>query len=559
MSKLIPMEAAAKILGMSVEKLNELRTNNEVFGYRDGSTWKFKMSELERVADDLGLSVGSVEAPSLDSLTGGSKSDSEELDLGLEDSSQDMFLEPDSDSIAMQDSSIELFSTPLGGKDGGTSSDIFSDGDLSDDDEGDLIDLAKSGLLVKGGSKKSLLDNDEDSGELSLADAPDELSLADSGEFKLEDSGELSLADSGELNLDDSDKLDVGKSPKKKAENSGELKLEDSGELSLKDSGELELDDVGSFDLADSSVFDGAEDDDDLSFGSSSLELASEKNKSDSPSATGSDILSGEEQKSDAPSTGKLGGGEGDLSLEADDDLFDDELDLADSASFESSEVSSAFEESADFVLDDSDSSAELTLEANESGIALSANESGIALGDEPLELGGSDIDELELPEDDDIILVEDSADPDSQTLMEDDFNLTPHEMSLDDEEDSSGSQVIALAESEIYTDDSAATMLGGDSFSDPSAEGGDFYDPATAGMVAAGGAAAAGAGYAGAGMVPEQTYSKFEIGILALAALVLFLGTIVAYGTAQNLWLPDDQVVKSGLMNWFVEVLGLN
>ena len=57
MSKLIPMEEAAKVLGLSVEKLNELRSNNEVFGYRDGSTWKFKMSELERVADDLGLSI----------------------------------------------------------------------------------------------------------------------------------------------------------------------------------------------------------------------------------------------------------------------------------------------------------------------------------------------------------------------------------------------------------------------------------------------------------------------------------------------------------------------
>ena len=527
MSKLIPMEAAAKLLGLSVEKLNELRTNNEVFGYRDGSTWKFKMSELERVADDLGLSVGSAEAPTLDSVadssTGGAQNDSEELDLGLEDSSQDMFLEPDSESIAMQDSSIELFSTPLGGKEGGTSSDIFADADLSDDDEGDMIDLAASGLLVKGGSKKSLLDDDQDSGELSLADS----------------AAELSLEDSGELNLQDS----------------GEFKVEDSGQLKLEDSGELNLEDVGSFALADSEVLDG---DDDLSFGSSSLELASEKKKSDSPSATGSDLLDGVEAKSDAPSTGKLAGGEGDLSLEGDDDLFDDELDLADSASFESSEVSSEFEESAEFVLDDSDSSAELTLEANESGIALSANESGIALGDEPLELGGSDIDELELPEDDDIILVEDSADSDAATLMEDDFNLTPHEMSLDDDDDSSGSQVIALAESEIYTDDSAATMLGGDGFSDQSMEGGEFYDPATAGMVAAGGAAAAG-GYAGAGMVPEQTYSKFEIGILALAALVLFLGTIVAYGTAQNLWLPDDQVVKSGLMNWFVEVLGLN
>ena len=97
-------------------------------------------------------------------------------------------------------------------------------------------------------------------------------------------------------------------------------------------------------------------------------------------------------------------------------------------------------------------------LEANTSGINLSANESGIAIDEEPLEMGGSDIDELEIPEDDDLIILENVADQDAATLMqEDDFNLTPLEASLD-EDDSSGSQVIALEDSEIYADDSAAT-----------------------------------------------------------------------------------------------------
>jgi len=181
-----------------------------------------------------------------------------------------------------------------------------------------------------------------------------------------------------------------------------------------------------------------------------------------------------------------------------------------------------------------------LTLEANESGIALSANESGIALGDEP----------LELPEDDDIVLVDDVADGDAATLMqEDDFNLTPHEMSLDDD-DSSGSQVIALAESEIYADDSAATILGGESFDDQSFDGGGF-DPTTAGMVGAGVVGAAGMAASGAGGIAaeEVTYSKWQIIGLTLTASALFLGSIVAYGTAQNLWLPDDEVVSRRLV----------
>ena len=552
MSKLIPMEEAAKVLGLSVEKLNELRSNNEVFGYRDGSTWKFKMSELERVADDMGLTIsplgGAVDGIKDALGFGGDESDSSELDLGLDESSQDLFLEPDSDSIAMDDSSVELFQSPIRKGDGGTSSDILS-GDDEDDD--DLIDLAESGLLVKNSSKDMLLDKvDED--DFSLFDSSDDLSLDDALDEAADD---LMLEDSSQdLTLDaSSDDL-------KLKDSSSELKLEESSDdLMLESSGlGLKTNEDDSLKLSAGSILD---DDDDLSFGSSSLELASEAKASGAPSSTGDDLFS-EEPSSGAASTGKLvaGGSDDsdDLTLAVENDLFDDDLELADSASFESSEVSSNFAVSDDLVLD-SDSSGELTLEANESGIALSANESGIALGDELLEFGGSGIDELELPEDDDIILVDDVADGDSATLMqEDDFNLTPHEMSLNDDDDSSGSQVIALAESEIYADDSAATVLGGDGFDDHSFEGGD-YDPTTAGMVGAGvvGAAAMAAG--GGGATEEVSYSKWQIIGLTLTASTLLLGTIVAYGTAQNLWLPDDEVVSSGLMKLFIDSLGMN
>ena len=593
MSKLIPMEEAAKILGLSVEKLNELRDNNEVFGYRDGATWKFKMSELERVADDMGIPISPLSS-AVDGIKGmlgldGDESDSSELDLGLEESSEDLFMESEPDSIAMDDSSVELFQSPLGKGDGGTSSDILS-GDDEDDD--DMIDLAESGLLVKSSSKDMLLDkSDDDDDELSLFDSSDDLNLDaaldeaeddlmledSSAELKLDDDADddLVLEDSSaelkldkaadDLVLEDSSaelKLDDSSDDLMLKDSAADLKLEESSDdLMLEDSGlGLKADDDGSVKLTDSSVLDG---DDDLSFGSSSLELASEAKASGSPSATGDDLFS-EEPSSGAPSTGKLvagGSDDDDLALNVEDDLFDDDLGLADSASFESSEISSNFEDSGDLVLE-SDSSGELTLEANESGIALSANESGIALGDEPLELGGSDIDELELPEDDDMILVDDAADSDAATLMqEDDFNLTPHEMSLDDD-DSSGSQVIALAESEIYADDSAATVLGSESFDDHSFEGGGF-DPTTAGMVGAGVVGAAGmaarGGTGGAIAAEEVTYSKWQIGGLVLTASALFLGSIVAYGTAQNLWLPDDEVVSSGLMKLFIDSLGMN
>ena len=60
MSNLIPMDEAARILGMTVEQVSELRSYNEIFGYKDGTTWKFKMSELERVADERDLKLNTV-------------------------------------------------------------------------------------------------------------------------------------------------------------------------------------------------------------------------------------------------------------------------------------------------------------------------------------------------------------------------------------------------------------------------------------------------------------------------------------------------------------------
>jgi excisionase family DNA binding protein len=537
MSKLIPIEEAAKFLGLSVDRLNELRENNEVFGYRDGTTWKFKLSELERVAGQSGIDVGDsgILGGAASSVVGGVKDalglgelgddsgeltikedlleDSGELSFDMDDSQSEMVIDEDTDSIAMEDSSIELFQ-PQGANTGaGTSSDILS---LDDDDDDDLNDLAESGLLIKSGSKSSLLDGDS--------------------EGDSEDEDELTFADSG-LNLASAD------------------------DLELESEKELNLDDVGSFSLADDeSVLD--DDDDELSFGSSSLVLASDSAKSPSPDSTGDNLLDDEAKPSGSPSdTGNLLGDDDDDDLMlADDDL---DLALADSGSFDSelsSELSSDLGDSDELVLED-ESSDDLMLEANESGIALSPNESGIMLGDEPLELGGSDIDDLELPDDDDIIMVDDEADPEMATLMqEDDFSLTPHELSMDDD-DSSGSQVIALADSEIYADDSEATILsGGSDFSDPAMldEGGlsADYDPAT-GLVAAG-AVGAGAAYGVAGGKPEAPYSLGQILGLSATVLSMFIGCIIAYGMAENLWMPDDQVVNSGLMNMLLDSLGL-
>lgn len=438
MANLIPMDQAAKMLGVSVDRLTEMRSNNEVFGYRDGATWKFKMSELERVAGDLGVK--------LNPAAGAAELD-DEMDFELSDSS-------------------EISSSELSA-------------DLSEDSSLDI--------------------------------------LADSAaEFTLE-----------------------------------------SGELSLEESSELKLEGA-------SDVF--SSDEEELSFGSSSLSLAAGSSKKLGPNDTG-DLLSDDEMAEKTGSDTDKMMGDDDLSLE-EDDLFSDELELADSSSFEeSADLSSDFEDS-DLILDDSDSSAEVELGASDSNLGLSASESGIQLDDEPLELGGSDIDSLELPEDDDDFLELDDA---MMMAQEDEFKLTALEEDLDDQ--SSGSQVIALEDSEIYTDDSDGPILADSDdisgqpallpASDPSfgsdpaygadASQGSVFDQA--GAMGPGGMAGAGPMPATVAAAPEAPYSVWQVISLASVALILAMGGIVGYDVARNLWMADDTIISSGLLKFFLDI----
>ncbi len=482
MSKLIPMDEAASILGMTVEQLTELRSNNEIFGYRDGSNWKFKMTELERVAGELDIKLNISDAAKVaDDLSesfGFDLSSESGIDLDPDEGSSSGGLIEDLDSSDyVEDSSVELQSPA---KDGLS---INSDDDsITIDEDGEEVDLVESGRLKQGTSTKQ-------------------------------------------------------------GDDSSALKLEDSGDILA----------------SEENVIDG---DDELSFGSSSLSLASESSKK-LAGGDSANLLDDEPEKSGSPSdTGKMlaAGGQDDLLL-SEDDLFSDELSLADSASFEdSAELSSDFEDS-DLVLDDSDSSSEIMLEANKSGINLSPNESGIAFGDEPLELGGSDIDALELPEDDDLIVLEDVADADAATLMqEDDFNLTPLEASLEDD-DSSGSQVIALEDSEIYADDSAATILGeSDDFSAQPAimlDDSGFDDGM--GYADAGGILMPAGAAMGPAALPEAPYTAYQVISLGLVAVLLVMGGMVAYSLAQNMWMPEDIAIRSSVLNFFLRMVGMN
>jgi hypothetical protein len=49
---LVDQEEAARILGVGLEEINALRDRKELFPYRDGQTWKYKLDDLERLKQE---------------------------------------------------------------------------------------------------------------------------------------------------------------------------------------------------------------------------------------------------------------------------------------------------------------------------------------------------------------------------------------------------------------------------------------------------------------------------------------------------------------------------
>jgi hypothetical protein len=298
---------------------------------------------------------------------------------------------------------------------------------------------------------------------------------------------------------------------------SGTLKLDDSGDdFIMKDSDSVDL----SEDLKDSS---------ELSFGSSDIALATGDDK----------VLGDEEQKSGPSDTMQLLAGTG---AGPEDQMIDERKAMAD----DSVEMDSDFEDS-DLVLDDSDSSNKVSLEANDSGINLSPTDSGISLEEQPLELGGSDIDSLELPDDEDAIALNQAADLDSPTELraEDDFNLTPSFDSGEDE--SSGSQVIALEDSELFADDSAPTIL---SESDVAQQPQLLAEEPGEGHAVYTGAVA---------VTPEVPLKIWEVCMLGVTAAMTLLCFMVAFDLARHIWQGPDSTnrLTSTVMDFFVGRLG--
>ncbi|MCA9147848.1 MAG: helix-turn-helix domain-containing protein [Planctomycetales bacterium] len=130
MAKLIELHEAAEMLGITPEELTDMRSRNEIFGYRDGSTWKFKADELERVKATLGPNKSSGSDDLADSFnldddlldTSDLKLDDDDISLDLDDDVLEFSSGDDSDSILVSEEE-------LGKSDENTASTIIGEAD----------------------------------------------------------------------------------------------------------------------------------------------------------------------------------------------------------------------------------------------------------------------------------------------------------------------------------------------------------------------------------------------------------------------------------------------
>ncbi len=191
-SNFVTLEEAAKRLGVSADELVEMRSRGDIFGYRDGASWKFKPEEIERVA-------GELHGDALDEDPAGSSILVSEHEVGPAGSKlgstigSDLKLATDDGSDVSND--VSLVPDPGGGSDvklvaGRAAAQAGSDLNIDTDD----LKLADEGSAVVGGgssikpgssnkltgSDLKLSSDDDDEDELSLQADDDELGLGSS-------------------------------------------------------------------------------------------------------------------------------------------------------------------------------------------------------------------------------------------------------------------------------------------------------------------------------------------------------------------------------------------
>lgn len=211
--KIIPLKQAAEMLGMTSDKLNDLRQRGEIHAMRDGSSWKFKREELERVADELGVTLTDAEDEGLLDVGDLGPTGASELVLDLDadeagespttvaqgggdakgksGADSDLGLATDGRGKSAADSEISLVSEH-GGSDVnllGTTSDVFGGTDVGFKGGSGELEFEGSGLALA--SDLSL--GDDLKKPASGSASGDDLTLGDEAEVTLEEDKESAL------------------------------------------------------------------------------------------------------------------------------------------------------------------------------------------------------------------------------------------------------------------------------------------------------------------------------------------------------------------------------
>ena len=226
-----------------------------------------------------------------------------------------------------------------------------------------------------------------------------------------------------------------------------------------------------------------------------------------------------------------------------------------------------------DLVLSNSDSAgnSDITLGSGDSGINLgSPSDSGISLDEEPMELAGGSSSALGLPEEDSgLSLGDDLSDSEdfADLQKDDEFLLSPSDEGFGDSSDS-GSQVIALSDSQAFDED-AATMIADRMFEeDPLDAGmlleednpmdageamglGDEMDPTLAGTAV---------GFQQEVLAPIQSveapYSVWNLMGLSCVLMLLVLTGISMTDVVRSMWSwQEPYEVSNSVMNMFVSL----
>lgn len=508
--KLVPLDEAAKTLGVSPDELNTMRENRQIYGYRDGATWKFKPEDIDRLAQEL---AEATDQPS------DSSSSAIPVDIVTDDDA-----DRDSDDEIVLLSDIELGSGPS------TSSTVIgSPGKGQSPEDSDIKLSIGSGIeLIGSGGSSTVISKP---GALGSGDSSVRVTV---GGLDEEGSDVLPVDFSDQIDRDQIDLSGEGSDKNKKKKPGSDVPL-----VTQENAGE------------------GIDGGSDLTLVPDDIKLVD----------SGSDLMMVTEISS------PLADGGSDLTLGAveDGDVFalqgtkkkGSSVKLGDDVNVLDSHGAGA---GSDITISPGDSGINL-IDPSDSGLSL---EEPLELSSADDDESSFDLSSSDSGDSSSSGTLGDSSEFDSDAVMElqgeDDFLLTPLEEAGDDESQDSGSQVIAL-DSDTDFDDAAPTIAGSgpgggaallEADDDIADLGGGFGQPIDMGAATA--AAPSLTMAPGTMMVPAQQAPYTVLNIVALSFCALFLAFtgMMTFDLMRNMWSWEQPfAANSMMMDWVLSIFG--